>query len=343
MVLPVRHRPVSYGYDAILRLAEYADAHDGWDTLWVADSIMALPFLDSGVLLAALAARTRRARLGIGCMASLGFRHPVTVARQWADLDALSGGRMLLAACPGNGTGTAVENELRTFGLDYREKVARFEEAVAFLREVSTGATSFQGPFTQVENLDLGEGFVQRPLPVWVAANPSPRAGQATVDRLLGRVARLGDGWMTFNVTPSQLRTRVDRLYELRAQVRPEETGPLEVCVFLNTNVGLDPATVLEDARERWFQTAPRGVSVEDLDGIAAIGSPEQAADLIGRLSEAGATHLAIEPLSTDVPAQVEALTELLLPRLPRGMSAGSRPDGAVAPPPPRHPAHLRP
>ncbi|GAB6903298.1 LLM class flavin-dependent oxidoreductase [Kineosporia succinea] len=326
LVLPVRHRPRSYGYDTILRLAEYADAQPGWNTLWTADSIMALPFLDSGVLLAALAARTRRARLGIGCLASLGFRHPVTVARQWADLDQLSHGRMLLAACPGNGTGTAVENELRTFGMDYAEKVARFEESVTFLRAVSTGATSFHGPFTQVENLDLGAGFVQRPLPTWIAANPSPRAGRATVDRLLGRVARLGTGWMTFNVTPELLRQRVERLHELGP-------GPFEVCVFLNTNVGLDQNQVLADARERWFQTAPRGVSVDDLDDIAAVGSPEAAADLIGRLAEAGATHLAIEPLSTDVPAQVGALTELLLPRLdlttPTSASTSERPSRA--------------
>jgi alkanesulfonate monooxygenase SsuD/methylene tetrahydromethanopterin reductase-like flavin-dependent oxidoreductase (luciferase family) len=326
LVLPVRHRPVSYGYDAILRLAEKVDTEPDWSTLWAADSIMALPFLDSGVLLAALAARTRRIRLAVGCLASLGFRHPVTVARQWADLDALSGGRMLLAACPGNGTGKAVENELRTFGMDYPEKVARFEEAVEFVRGASTGATSFHGPFTHVEDLDLGPGFVQRPLPIWITANPSPAAGPATVDRLLGRVARLGDGWLTFNVTPALLRERVDRLRELRASLRPEATGEPEVCVFLNTNVGLDSGAVLADARERWFQSAPRGVTVEDLDGIAAIGSPEQAADLAGRLAEAGATHLAIEPLSTDVPRQVDALTELLLPRL----------NLTPAPPPPK-------
>ncbi|MBT0769994.1 LLM class flavin-dependent oxidoreductase [Kineosporia sp. J2-2] len=316
LVLPVRHRPTGYDHESVIRLGEFADAQPGWSTLWVPDSLMALPFLDSGVLLAALAARTRRIRLGVGCMASLGFRHPVTVARQWADLDALSRGRMLLAACPGNGTGTAVENELRTFGMDYREKVARFEEAVELLHAVSSGATSYSGPFTQVENLDLGPGFVQRPLPIWITANPSPTAGPATVDRLLGRVARLGDGWLTFNVTPQLLRERVERLYELRAKLRPEASGRLEICVFLNTNVGLDQAAVRADATQRWFQTAPRGVTLDDLDGIAAIGSPEQAADLAGRLAEAGATHLAIEPLSLDVPAQARALTELLLPRL---------------------------
>jgi alkanesulfonate monooxygenase SsuD/methylene tetrahydromethanopterin reductase-like flavin-dependent oxidoreductase (luciferase family) len=309
LTLPVRHRPTGYPHAQLLALAEAADAEPGWSQLWVADSILALPFLDSGVLLAALAARTRRIQLGAGCLASLGFRHPVTVARQWADLDALSEGRMILVACPGNGTGTAVEKELAVFGLTYAEKVARFEESVTFLRAVSGGETSFHGSFLDVDELDLGPGFVQRPLPVWLAANPAPTASTATVDRLLGRVARLGEGWLTFNVTPELLAARVQRLQELRG-----DAGPVPVCVNLSTNVARDPRQAWDDARERWAVSAPRGVSVDDLAGIAAIGSPEQAADLIGRLAEAGATHLAIEPLSTDAPRQVEALTDLLLP-----------------------------
>jgi alkanesulfonate monooxygenase SsuD/methylene tetrahydromethanopterin reductase-like flavin-dependent oxidoreductase (luciferase family) len=242
----------------------------------------------------------------------------VTVARQWADLDALSGGRMILVACPGNGTGAAVERELRAFGLTYAEKVARFEESVAFLRSVSSGARSFHGTFVDLDDLDLGPGFVQRPLPLWLAANPSPAAPAQTVDRLLSRVARLGAGWLTFNVTPELLAVRVRRLSELRAQLLPESVAsqPFPVCVNLSTNVHPVAARAWEDARERWFQTAPRGVSVDDLAGIAAVGSPEQAADLAGRLVQAGATHLAIDPLSMSVPRQAQALTELLLPRL---------------------------
>jgi alkanesulfonate monooxygenase SsuD/methylene tetrahydromethanopterin reductase-like flavin-dependent oxidoreductase (luciferase family) len=58
----------------------------------VPDSVLALPFYDSVAFLAACAAVTTRERLGVACMASLGLRHPLVVARQWANLDALSGG-----------------------------------------------------------------------------------------------------------------------------------------------------------------------------------------------------------------------------------------------------------
>lgn len=312
--LPVRHGPGAHTHAQLLRLAEAADSDPRWSHLWVADSLLALPFLDSGVLLAALAARTRRIGLGVACLASLGFRHPVAVARQWADLDALSQGRMVLTACPGNGTGAAVGRELRVLRTTYEQKVARFDESVRFLRAVARGATSFHGEFVEVDDLDLGPGFVQRPMPVWVAANPPPSAATATVDRLLGRVARLGDGWMTFNVTPELLARRVARLHELRAEHAPEPAVAPAVCVYLNAHVHRDAARARAGAAARWAQVAPRGVHADDLASIAAVGSPEQAADLVGRLVEAGATHLAVEPLATDVPEQVQRLTELLLP-----------------------------
>jgi alkanesulfonate monooxygenase SsuD/methylene tetrahydromethanopterin reductase-like flavin-dependent oxidoreductase (luciferase family) len=311
----------------VIRIGEYADAHPQWDHVWVPDSLLALPFYDSGVLLAALAARTKRVRLGVACLASLGFRHPVTVARQWADLDALSGGRMTLVACPGNASGTAVEAELEVFRMDYPEKLARFEEAVRFLRAASDPAVeSFAGTYTSMAPLEFLPGFVQEPMPIWVTANPSARASAATLDRVLGRVARLGDGWMTYNVTPPQLASQLDRLNDLRASdpqfaaVPASDSFP--VCVYLNANVSTNSRHAREDAAARWSQQSTRSIGVEDLQRIAAIGSPEQAADAIGRLAEAGATHIAIEVLSTEPERQVEQLTELLLPLVAAGEAA---------------------
>jgi alkanesulfonate monooxygenase SsuD/methylene tetrahydromethanopterin reductase-like flavin-dependent oxidoreductase (luciferase family) len=71
----------------------------------------------------------------------------------------------------------------------------------------------------------------------------------------------------------------------------------------------------------RWAETATRNVTADDLARIGAIGSPEQAADLVGRLHEAGATHVALDCLSLDPVRQADALTELLLPLLPRAVA----------------------
>jgi hypothetical protein len=57
------------------------------------------------------AAFTHRVRLGVGCMASFPVRHPLVFAYQWATLDLLSNGRMLLAACTGRVAGGASARE----------------------------------------------------------------------------------------------------------------------------------------------------------------------------------------------------------------------------------------
>ena len=163
----------------LLELAEAADAMLEIDQLWVGDSLLSVPRLESTVLLAACAARTRRVRLGVGCLASMGLREPLTLALQWASLDVVSNGRMTLAACTGPGGGPAIEDELAAFGLTHRQKVSRMEEWVTLLRTLSASdAVTFEGEHVRLRDFTLRPGFVQRPLPIWMVANPSPAAGR---------------------------------------------------------------------------------------------------------------------------------------------------------------------
>ena len=59
--------------EEMLKMGEWADSA-GWDSVWVGDSIFAKPRLDAIVLLGALAARTKRVRLGPACFASTPLR-----------------------------------------------------------------------------------------------------------------------------------------------------------------------------------------------------------------------------------------------------------------------------
>ena len=72
-----------------------------FDAVWVGDSLLAKPRLESVTLLSALASVTERVRLAVGCMATFVHRHPVMLAHQWASLDVLSNGRAWLAVCLG--------------------------------------------------------------------------------------------------------------------------------------------------------------------------------------------------------------------------------------------------
>lgn len=317
VVLPTRLGSGALSPDAVVRIAEAADRIDGWDYVWVTDSIISLPFYDATVILAATAARTTRVRLGVACQASLGLRQPLVVAQQWANLDALSQGRVTLIACTGEATGPTREKELAAFGMTHAEKVARMEENIAFLRAVSRGgAVSFAGEYFAIDDFEQAPAFLQRPLPIWMTGNPAADAGERSVARNLERVARLGDGWLTFAVTPEALAQRTAQLAGLRASQGASPDRPFPVAVFLNVNVHPDADVAVADALSAWSGQSTRNVSADDLRRVGAIGSPVQAAEFIGRLADAGATAIAVNPLSDDPHAQLELISEHLLPLL---------------------------
>ena len=77
--------------DQLISMAVEAEQSGLFQTLWVGDSILAKRRPESVVVLAAIASRTRRVRLGVGCMASFPIRNPLLLATQWATLDMVAG------------------------------------------------------------------------------------------------------------------------------------------------------------------------------------------------------------------------------------------------------------
>jgi alkanesulfonate monooxygenase SsuD/methylene tetrahydromethanopterin reductase-like flavin-dependent oxidoreductase (luciferase family) len=318
LALPGRGLGTSARVEQALAIAELADLEPGWDGLWIGDSLAALPVIESMMLLSACAARTSRIRLGVSCQASLGLREPVLLAAQWSAADVISGGRVVLVACPGWGTGEAVERELRAFGLDHAEKVRRMEARIAELRGASEHGRIEAGG----EQLELATPFVQRRLPIWLAANPREGAAEAVVERVLERVARLGDGWMTYAVSPQTLHRRIELLARLRDGAgRPGVTG-FPVCVSVNVNVDLDGGRARRAAADAWRLQGTRNVAADELDRISAIGTPERVAERLDELLDAGATELCCYLLSDQPLAQVELLTRRVLPALARRTAA---------------------
>lgn len=85
----------------LLQLAPAAESSGFFDTVWVGDSLTSKARAESIACLGALAGLTESLRLAVGCMASFPIRDPALFAYQWASLDEISGGRMLLAVCNG--------------------------------------------------------------------------------------------------------------------------------------------------------------------------------------------------------------------------------------------------
>jgi probable F420-dependent oxidoreductase len=132
-----------------------------------------------------------------GCTQSIHLRTDILIlplyptaliARQAADLCEISGGRLEL------GVGISWnEAEYTALGQDVHQRGARFEEQLEVLRRLWTEPRiTFHGTYHDFDDLGLGR-LPAFPIPLWIGCSPK--------EKLLRRVARLGDGWMP-NVDP---------------------------------------------------------------------------------------------------------------------------------------------
>lgn len=140
--------------------------------------------MDPFAVLAFVAARTRRVRLGTSVII-VPYRHPLVTAKLAAGVDVLSRGRLIL----GIGVGW-MEDEFTALGMGDRfDAQGRLtEEDLAIMRAVwGEDVVSFQGDFYLFENVSALPRPVRQPHPpLWVGGN-----GAAA----LRRVVRLGTGW----------------------------------------------------------------------------------------------------------------------------------------------------
>jgi len=145
-------------------------------------------------LMAYLAAVTIRLTLATGILI-LPQRQTVLVAKQAAQIDVLSGGRLRL----GIGVGwNAVEYEALNETFENRGR--RSAEQVEVLRALWTQrVVDFHGKFHRISHAGLNPMPIQRPIPIWFGVGS--RDHQVPPEAALRRIARLADGWSP-NLTP---------------------------------------------------------------------------------------------------------------------------------------------
>lgn len=299
----------------LVELAQSADVSNAFDAVWVGDSLLAKPRLESVTLLGALAAVTRRVRLGVGCLATFVHRHPVLFAQQWTSLDVLSDGRAWLAVCLGgpNEQSPAQALEHAVMGIQASERVARLEEGIVILRKLfHEKKTSHQGRFYRFENVTLLPSPVQQPCPVWIASNPTgltwkggASASPAVVERSFRRVARYADGWMTNKVSPDQFRQQWARITAL-AREEGRDPARLGSALYHNININADRQAALEESKvflDRYYSS---NFSPAFVEGWTAAGTPKQCVEQLAAYFEAGIGHIALRLTSWDQRGQLK-------------------------------------
>lgn len=176
--------------------------------------------------------------------------HPIQLAEDLATLDIVSDGRLVVGA----GLGYRPE-EFAFLGLDIRERVARFDEALQVMVKMWTqDSVTHHGRFWQIEDAPVHLRPVQQPHPpLWVGAQS---------DAGVRRAARLGQAW---TVPPSCPIDEVARWIDLFQATRDEHGLPRAPSFPLRreVSVGRDRADALATyerrARGRYVAYARRG------------------------------------------------------------------------------------
>ncbi|MFJ9559972.1 LLM class F420-dependent oxidoreductase [Streptomyces fuscichromogenes] len=186
---------------------------------------MSTVWYDPVATLAHLAAVTERVRL-LSHVAVVGLRHPLLTAKQYATLDHLSGGRLILGVGAGH-----VREEFEVLGVDFGQRGAVLDEAVDALR-AALGPDEFpshHGKFYDFEGLGQRPRPAQERVPVWVGGS-SPAA--------VRRAALKGDGWLPQGDPRDRLPAQIARLRRLREEAGIEEpitVGAITEPLYLGT------------------------------------------------------------------------------------------------------------
>lgn len=175
---------------------------------------MSTIWYDPVATLSFLAGVTTRVRL-MSHVAVVGLRHPLVTAKQYATLDHLSGGRLILGVGAGH-----VQEEFDAVGADFARRGPVLDETIDALK-AALGPEEF--PEHHGELFDFGGlGQLPRPaqehVPVWVGGS-SPAA--------VRRAALKADGWLPQGDPRDKIPEQIAKLRELRERAGIEE--PIDI------------------------------------------------------------------------------------------------------------------
>ncbi|MWA03533.1 LLM class flavin-dependent oxidoreductase [Actinomadura sp. LD22] len=282
------------------------------DSVWQGGHV--LPPSPTGEVITRLAlmtAWTERVRVGTSIL-MLPLYQPVLVAKQLADLDSRSGGRLSV----GVGVGGEFPKEYESVGVGLRDRGRRTDEAMRVLRALwKGGPVSHHGEFFGFDDVELrpvrppgaeAHGMQPGGPPLLVSGRKAPA---------MRRAARLGDGWLPYLMSPDAY-ARTVRTIEEEAEAAGRDLAGFQWMMYLYCSVRRDGEQARDDVA-RFLGGAYGDKPREMLDRIAPSGTPEEVAGRLQRYVDAGVRHFVIAPAAhTGTLDVVRLAAEEVLPRL---------------------------
>lgn len=215
-------------------------------------SSMGTTWFEPATMLAFVAGVTQRIRL-LTHVLVLPYHNALHVAKQYATLDRLSGGRVILGVGAGH-----LRGEFRALGAPYDDRGAVTDEATRAIRALwSDDPATFHGERYDFWDVHLAPRPIQSRIPIWVGGN-SRRAARRAVE--------LGDGWIPFELTVDELR---DRIAYLRSLPAYERATPFDIVM---PAAGVEFTSKAIDGERAPFHGSRQQI-IDDVAAYAALGA----------------------------------------------------------------------
>lgn len=282
----------------LLSLAEQAEDL-GYDSVWIGDSLTARPRHEPLTLMAGIAGRTKRVKMGTAVLLPA-LRNPVVLAHVVSTLDQVSDGRVIL----GYGIAGDVPNiraEFESAGMPFEKRIGRMIEGLHLCRALWTGDKVDWDGRWKLSGQQVGPVPVQKGgPPVWVGGS-HPNA--------LKRAAKHFDGW--FPTGPGAEECG-QQWQEVKAHGKAEgrANGDMTFAVYLT--LALDDSHENGIARIDKFLEAYYGAPGHILRRrMASFGGPaEEAAAFVKGYIDQGASHICIR-FAGDHESSLKAMAKL--------------------------------
>jgi probable F420-dependent oxidoreductase len=309
VLIPTREAIMSGRPDTepLLAMATRAEAA-GFASVWIGDSVTARPRHEPLTLLAAVAARTRRVRLGTAVLLPA-LRHPVVLAHVVGTLDRVAEGRVILGVGIAGDT-PAIRREFAALGIPFERRVGRLLETLEICRALWTrDSVSFTGRHFTLDSVTVEPKPQRRGgPPIWIGGS-GPTAF---------REAARFDAW--FPTGPS-VEFFAEHWPGIQAAARDAGRPPTAVTGAAYVTLALDANRDAAEQRLAGFlETYYAAPAKTILARQACYAGPfEGCVEWLQRWIDAGARHICIRFAGGDQLAQVDQAAARLLPRLARG------------------------
>lgn len=248
------------GYQHILAYDHVLGASTANRPNWRRAYTSKTPFHEVFVLFGYLAGLTRNVELVTGILI-LPQRQTALVAKQAAEIDVLSGGRLRL----GIGVGWN-DVEYEALGEDFHTRGARIEEQIAVLRALWTQeVVDFHGRWHHIHEAGINPMPVRRPIPIWMGG------GAETV---LKRIGRLGDGWFPLLPPDDDMRAMIGRIHDYARAAGRQPSG---IGIEARLSIGRTPEPEWATFVEAWRALGATHMEVNTMD--AGLKTPQEYID----------------------------------------------------------------